>query len=127
MLALRVHIPQVDVSTKYQQKTWKPDDNEHDDDKTREGRRGRRKRTRSGYMRGEDSGAIVDEKIVDELLAQRRALRRERKYTEADKLLDQLRGMGITTLDRDRLWFFGRPHPITNDEDEDDEDDATFT
>ena len=61
----------------------------------------------SGYVRGADDGAPVDEERVEELLAERQDMRFARKFAEADRLRDQLRDMGITVWDRNRLWRHG--------------------
>jgi cysteinyl-tRNA synthetase len=52
-----------------------------------------------GGVSAHAAGATLDVAAIDSLLAQREALRRERKYKEADGIRDQLAAHGIVIED----------------------------
>ena len=58
----------------------------------------------------------VDEKRVEALIADRNALRRERRYDEADEVRAELCSMGVALFDKERVWILGnsRPQPRSN-------------
>ena len=65
----------------------------------------------SDYVRGDDGGSPVDEKLVEELIEARTSLRRDRNFKAADKVRDDLQAMGVTLWDRDRVWMVGSEPP----------------
>ena len=58
-----------------------------------------------GYAREDDGGGgDVDQGRVDKLLTERVAAKRSREYDKADKIRDELRGMGVEVHDKERTW-----------------------
>jgi 5'-3' exonuclease len=60
------------------------------------------------YRRAEGDAAPVDEARVHALLAQRLAARVGRQFTDADRLRDELRAMGVEIDDRVKTWRVAR-------------------
>lgn len=60
------------------------------------------------YHREPDDRAPIDVAKVDDLLSQRVAAKRQRDFTSADALRDQLRSMGVEVQDREKTWRVGR-------------------
>ena len=65
----------------------------------------------SDYVRGDDGGAPIDERLVDELIEARTSLRQARNFKAADSVRDDLQAMGVTLWDRDRVWMVGSEPP----------------
>ena len=65
----------------------------------------------SDYVRGDDGGGPVDERLVEELIEARTSLRQARNFKAADNVRDDLLAMGVTLWDRDRVWMVGTNAP----------------
>ena len=63
------------------------------------------------YQRGDDGGAPIDESLVSELIAARTSLRQARNFKAADNVREDLRRMGVSLWDRDRMWTVGDSPP----------------
>ena len=72
----------------------------------------------SGYVRGDDGGAPIDESLVRELIAARTSLRKARNFQAADNVRDDLQRMGVTLWDRDRVWMVGDAPPPSGGRDD---------
>ena len=59
------------------------------------------------YDRVEGDEGEVDVAKVNELLEERAELRDGRDFDAADEVRDELVGMGVTVLDKDRVWYVG--------------------
>ena len=68
----------------------------------RDGRTGRRA---SPYVRAAGGTAPVDVALVERLLAERDDLRRQRDFPGADRLRDELEGIGVRVSDKDKSWW----------------------
>lgn len=78
----------------------------------------------SGYFREEGDAGAVDEAVVERLLVQRNDARAGRDWKVADGLRDELRRIGVTVHDNERVWFVDRsrgygshPSPSVDDYD----------
>ena len=58
----------------------------------------------SGYERMADDSGEVDASHVEALLQQRQEFRQKKRYDDADAVREELRGMGVSVWDRDRVW-----------------------
>jgi len=63
------------------------------------------------YAREPGDTAPVDVARVEELLAKRTKLRQDRKFNEADAVMYELNGMGVTVFDKEWKWFVGKGGP----------------
>mgnify|MGYP006143709021 CR=1 FL=1 len=63
------------------------------------------------YRRGDDGGGAIDERRVEELVATRSALRRNRDFRGADDILAQINQLGVSVWDRERVWMVGSAPP----------------
>ena len=88
---------------------WKSDDTSETDFGSDDGRY--YETPSSGYCREEGDEAPIDETLVEELLAERNELRRERDYDGADAVREEISKMGVTILDRRKIWFVRRSVP----------------
>ena len=70
----------------------------------------------SGYVRDAADTSPADVARVEALLAERTALRRERRYDEADAVRDELNTMGVNVWDRDRIWSMDDAPPTMDRE-----------
>lgn len=59
------------------------------------------------YDRVEGDEGEVDVAKVNDLLEERAELREGRDFDAADEVRDELVGMGVTVLDKDRVWYVG--------------------
>jgi hypothetical protein len=59
------------------------------------------------YRRDDDGSATVDEGKIDAMLAERLQAKMSRDFPTADRIRDQLRGMGIEVYDQERTWKAG--------------------
>jgi cysteinyl-tRNA synthetase len=59
------------------------------------------------YDRAAGDEGEVDIDKVNELLEERAELRDARDFDAADEVRDELVGMGVTVLDKDRVWYVG--------------------
>ena len=59
------------------------------------------------YDRVDGDEGEVDVAKVNELLEERAELRDGRDFDAADEVRDELVGMGVTVLDKDRVWYVG--------------------
>ena len=59
------------------------------------------------YERVDGDEGEVDVAKVNELLEERAELRDGRDFDAADEVRDELVGMGVTVLDKDRVWYVG--------------------
>lgn len=66
------------------------------------------------YTRGDDGGAPIDARLVQELIAARTSLRQAGNFKAADNVRADLQRMGVTIWDRDRVWMVGDSPPPRN-------------
>lgn len=61
------------------------------------------------YSRGQDSGLDIDEAKVQRMVNQRVTLRDVKDFAAADALQDELKQLGVTVKDKEKIWVVDGP------------------